>query len=215
MQNPNLSRRQLLVAGGATLATLALFNTRFAAAAPLPQSDEVIPWLDQPEENQEPEGIVSMNTKTLRPGVYTIQHKSSGRYVDAYTTRKDFALITRPARDYVPDDGHLFFDPPTWVITPVGGVYTIQQKRGGRFVDAHEIAEKDFAVVTRPAQSFDDTQKWILNPLGDNTFTIQQKSSGRFVDAHEIAQKDFALVTRRAQNNDTQRWIILEFFPEG
>jgi hypothetical protein len=84
----------------------------------------------------------------------------------------------------------------------------------GRFVDAHEIAEKDFAIVTRPEQN-NDTQTWILTALGDNTFTIRQKSSGRFVDAHEIAGKDFALVTRPAQNDETQRWVIEEFFPEG
>jgi hypothetical protein len=87
------------------------------------------------------------------------------------------------------------------------GVYTIQQKSNNRFVDAHEIEEKDFALVTRTAQN-NDTQRWILTPLGDNTYTIQQKSNGRFVDAHEIAGKDFALVTRTGQNNDTQRWLI-------
>ena len=86
-------------------------------------------------------------------------------------------------------------------------VYTIQQKSNGRFVDAHEIAEEDFALVTRTAQN-NNTQRWILTPLGDNTYTIQQKSNGRFVDAHEIAEKDFTLVTRTAQNNNTQRWIL-------
>ncbi|MBE7551571.1 MAG: molybdopterin-dependent oxidoreductase [Anaerolineales bacterium] len=57
MQHPTLSRRELLVAGGATLATLALFNARFATAAPLQPGDEVLPWLDQPEENPVPEVI--------------------------------------------------------------------------------------------------------------------------------------------------------------
>jgi len=94
------------------------------------------------------------------------------------------------------------------VIDPTqSAVYTIQQKSNGRFVDAHEIEGKDFALVTRTAQN-NDTQRWILTPLGDNTYTIQQKSNGRFVDAHEIEGKDFALVTRTAQNNDTQRWLI-------
>jgi DMSO/TMAO reductase YedYZ molybdopterin-dependent catalytic subunit len=36
---------------------MALFNARFAAAAPLRQDDEVLPWLDQPEENPVPEVI--------------------------------------------------------------------------------------------------------------------------------------------------------------
>ena len=49
MQNSKLSRRELMIAGSATLATLTLLNTRFASAAPLKQGQEVIPWLDQPE----------------------------------------------------------------------------------------------------------------------------------------------------------------------
>jgi hypothetical protein len=86
------------------------------------------------------------------------------------------------------------------------GIYTIQQQSTGRFVDAHEYAGKDFALVSRPAQN-NDTQRWILRPLG-GVYTIQQESTGRFVDAHEYAGKDFALVTRPAQNNDTQRWML-------
>ena len=35
------------------------------------------------------------------------------------------------------------------------GVYTVQQKSNGRFVDAHEVPDQDFAVVTRPAQNND------------------------------------------------------------
>jgi DMSO/TMAO reductase YedYZ molybdopterin-dependent catalytic subunit len=57
MQNSKLSRRELMIAGSATLATLTLLNTRFASAAPLKQGEEVIPWLDQPEENPVPEVI--------------------------------------------------------------------------------------------------------------------------------------------------------------
>ena len=41
------------------------------------------------------------------------------------------------------------------------GVYTIQQKSNGRFVDAHEIEGKDFALVTRTAQN-NDTQRWLI-----------------------------------------------------
>jgi hypothetical protein len=86
------------------------------------------------------------------------------------------------------------------------GEYTIQQQSNRRYVDAHEIEAKDFALVTRAAQN-NDTQKWVLTPVG-GVYTIQQKSNGRFVDAHEIERKDFALVTRTAQNNDTQRWVL-------
>ena len=87
------------------------------------------------------------------------------------------------------------------------GIYTIQQQSNSRFVDAHEYAGKDFALVTRPAQN-NDTQRWILRPVG-GVYTLRQQSNGRFVDAHEYAGKDFALVTRPAQNNDTQRWILM------
>lgn len=112
--------------------------------------------------DRDPRGDISVGFGLKFQGVYTIQQKRNGRYVDAYTNKKDFALITRPGRDYVPKDGHEFFVPPTWVITPVGDAYTIQQKKSRRFIDAHEIAEKDFALVTRPAQN-DDTQRWIIS----------------------------------------------------
>ena len=48
-------------------------------------------------------------------------------------------------------------------------------KSNGRFVDAHEITEKDFALVTRTAQN-NDTQRWVLTHLGGHTYTIQQKA---------------------------------------
>lgn len=57
MQSPALSRRELLVAGGATMATMALLNSRLTQAAPLRQGEVVLPWLDQPEENPVPEVI--------------------------------------------------------------------------------------------------------------------------------------------------------------
>jgi hypothetical protein len=48
---------------------------------------------------------------------------------------------------------------PSIPLTLQPGAYTIQQKSNGRFVDAHEIAGKDFALVTRTAQN-NDTQQW-------------------------------------------------------
>jgi hypothetical protein len=87
------------------------------------------------------------------------------------------------------------------------GVYTIQQKSNNRFWDAHESSGNDFSVVTRTAQN-NDTQRWILTPVG-GVYTIQQKSNSRFVDAHESSGNDFSVVTRTAQNNDTQRWVLM------
>ena len=96
---------------------------------------------------------------------------------------------------------------PSIPLTLQQGVYTIQQKSNVRFVDAHVTGGRDFSLVTRTAQN-NNTQKWKLMHLGNDTYTIQQKSNGRFVDAHEHGGKDFSLVTRTAQNNDTQRWLI-------
>ncbi len=85
------------------------------------------------------------------------------------------------------------------------------QGGGTRFLDAHEIQEKDFQVVTRPFQGFDTTQQWRINDLGGGVSTIQQVSSGRFLDAHEIPELDFRVVTRPQQDNDTQKWRIQDF----
>jgi hypothetical protein len=85
------------------------------------------------------------------------------------------------------------------------------QGGGLRFLDAHEISEKDFQVVSRLFQGFDTTQQWRINNLGGGVSTIQQVSSGRFLDAHEIPELDFRVVTRPQQDNDTQRWRIQDF----
>lgn len=90
---------------------------------------------------------------------------------------------------------------------PAPGTYTIRQKSSGRFLDAHEIAGKDFQLVTRPAQN-NDTQRWELASAGA-VYAIRQKSSGRFLDAHDSAANDFRLVTRAAQDNATQRWVVV------
>ncbi len=85
------------------------------------------------------------------------------------------------------------------------------QGGGIRFLDAHEIPDLDFNVVTRSFQGFDTTQQWRMNDLGGGINTIQQVSSGRFLDAHEIAELDFRVVTRPQQDNDTQRWRVQNF----
>jgi hypothetical protein len=94
---------------------------------------------------------------------------------------------------------------PISVLT--AGTYTIRQKSNGRFLDAHEIADRDFHLVTRPEQN-NDTQRWQLVPVGA-VYVIRQKSTGRFLDAHENSANDFGLVTRPAQSNATQRWVVL------
>ena len=44
---------------------------------------------------------------------------------------------------------------------PTLGLYTIQQKSNGRFVDAYSSANNNFAMVTRTAQN-NDTQRWVI-----------------------------------------------------
>jgi hypothetical protein len=90
---------------------------------------------------------------------------------------------------------------------PANGTYTIRQKSTNRFLDAHEIADKDFRLVTRPAQN-NDTQRWELAQVGA-VYLIRQKSSSRFLDAHDNSNNDFRLVTRTAQNDATQRWVVM------
>jgi Ricin-type beta-trefoil lectin domain-like len=84
------------------------------------------------------------------------------------------------------------------------------QGGGLRFLDAHEIPQRDFNVVTREFQN-NTTQHWRLTNVGGNVYTIVQVSSGRFLDAHEIQSLNFRVVTRTQQNNDTQRWRLFDF----
>ncbi len=88
----------------------------------------------------------------------------------------------------------------------------VRRLQGGglRFLDAHEIQQRDFNVVTRPLQN-NNTQHWRLTNVGGNVYTIVQVSSGRFLDAHEIRSLNFRVVTRPQQNNDTQRWRLFGF----
>jgi hypothetical protein len=121
--------------------------------------------------------------------VVTIKQVSSGRFlVGQY--RGDWNVVTS---DKISPSG----DDPKWIRTSQGaGIYTlhklfrIQQGTGSheRYIDAHEIAEKDFDVVTREKQTSDKTQLWQLIPQGANVFEIMQVSSGRFMDAHEIPE---------------------------
>lgn len=54
-----INRREILSTGGAALATLAIFQSRFARAFPARPGETVIAWLDQPADNPVPEIIKS------------------------------------------------------------------------------------------------------------------------------------------------------------
>ena len=93
---------------------------------------------------------------------------------------------------------------------PKLGVVTIRQQSTGRFLDAHEIAERDFRVVTRPDQD-NETQRWLLNPVG-TVNVIRQKTSGRFLDAFQSGFEgnvDFRLMTRDPAPDESQRWVVV------
>ena len=95
--------------------------------------------------------------------------------------------------------------------TVAAGPRIVRLQGGGlRFLDAHEIPQLDFNVVTRPFQN-NNTQHWRLTKVGGNVHTIQQVSNSRFLDAHEIPSLNFRVVTRPQQNNDTQLWRIMDF----
>jgi hypothetical protein len=84
------------------------------------------------------------------------------------------------------------------------------QGGGLQFLDAHEIPQLDFNVVTRQFQN-NFTQQWILTNVGGNVHTIQQVSNNRFLDAYGTSSHNFRVVTRLQQNNDTQRWHLFGF----
>ncbi len=137
----------------------------------------------------------------LSLGNYTIQQKSSSRFLDAHEAApQDFSVVTRPTQNN---------NTQRWRLTPVGTLYTIQQASTGRFVDAHTSSTNDFSVVTRTAQH-NDTQRWVFvhSPNNLATYTIQQLFKGRYLDAWETPTHDFSVVTRKRQNNDTQRWTL-------
>src|SRR6476619_5776848 len=141
--------------------------------------------------------------------VVTIKQVSSGRFlVGQY--RGDWNVVTS---DKISPSG----DDPKWIRTSQGaGIYTFhklfrtQQGTGSheRYIDAHEIAEKDFDVVTREKQTSDKMQLWQLIPKGGDVFEIMQVSSGRFMDAHEIPEMKYRVVTRPRQHNPTQLWKV-------
>ena len=142
--------------------------------------------------------------------IVTIKQVSSGRFlVGQY--RGDWNVVTS-------DNTFPSGDDPRWVMTSQGaGIYTFhrlfraQQGTGTyeRYIDAHEIAEKDFSVVTRERQAFDKTQLWQLIPKGEDVFEIMQVSSGRSLDAHEIPAMKYGVVTRPRQHNPTQLWKVV------
>jgi len=95
-----------------------------------------------------------------------------------------------------------------WLIVDQGGgMFTIQQRSSGLFLDAHEISAEAFFVVLRPRQTFDQTQLWRVVEYGGGFVTIQQVSSGRFIEPYLDEAHDYRVVTRPGAN-DLQTWRL-------
>jgi hypothetical protein len=93
-------------------------------------------------------------TRNLQ-GTYTIQQRSTGRYLDAHEGSNDNSVVTRNRQNNTTQ---------AWILTPLGqNTYTIQQKSNRRYMDAHE-GSNDNSVVTRNRQN-NNTQRWIIKPL--------------------------------------------------
>lgn len=147
-------------------------------------------------------GVEELYPGTWLNGEFTIQQKSSNRYLDAHeSSNRDFAVVTRSSQNN---------NSQRWELTPIGRVYAIRQESTGRFLDAHESEANDFSAVTRDAQN-NDTQLWVVTHLDEQLgrYTIQQLSNGRFLDAHVVSSNDYGAVTRASQSNDTQNWSLL------
>jgi hypothetical protein len=84
----------------------------------------------------------------LGSGVCTIQHVSSGRFLDAREVgTRDFPVVTRPRQER---------DAQIWRIEDFGGGFiSIQQVSSGRFLEA--TLGGDFSVVARPTVSNEQT----------------------------------------------------------
>jgi hypothetical protein len=96
-----------------------------------------------------------------------------------------------------------------WELTDTGDGFLIMQQSTGQFLDAHEIGELDYQVVTRNRQSFDNTQLWRLVGYGGGFYTIQQVTSGRFLEPYLDAEHGFAVVTRPERPGDNlQLWWL-------
>jgi hypothetical protein len=95
-----------------------------------------------------------------------------------------------------------------WLIAAAGnGVYTIQQRSSGLFLDAHEVAAEAFFVVLRPRQTGDSTQLWRIVDYGGGFVTIQQVSSGRFLDATINPAVNYQVVTGLPASQ-SQEWRL-------
>jgi hypothetical protein len=99
------------------------------------------------------------------------------------------------------------------IVDQSGGIFTIQQRSSGQFLDAHETGADglDFMVVTRARQTFgngDNGQFWRIVNYGGGFATIQQVSTGRCLEPYIDAAHGYQVVTRPCNNGNLQTWRI-------
>jgi hypothetical protein len=93
---------------------------------------------------------------------YRIRQKSTGRYLDAWETSKDYAVMTTRRRE--------FNDSQRWLLTPHDDItiasltWSIQQKSTRRYLDAYLTEPNDYRAVTRDKQA-NNTQRWLLTKV--------------------------------------------------
>jgi metallophosphoesterase (TIGR03767 family) len=124
--------------------------------------------------------------------------------------RQQTEVNARLYTDWVDFGGSLRPDVPVIPNTPLHPARTVHiiDVSNDRYLDAHEVVEKDYQVVTRPGGQTDNTQSWILTDRGNGTYALNQVSSGRYLDAYETVSDDFRVVTRPFQGDGTQTWLL-------
>jgi len=136
-------------------------------------------------------------------GIWTIQQKSSGLYLDAYPTvgpYKDglgWEAVFRPKQNDTSQH---------WIISKKDGeVYEVKQVSTGKCLDAIETGSPmwnwNFSACIRDPQN-NPSQFWYFQWRQENEFTIRQHGNTRYLDAWPDATHDFMAVTREYQFND-------------
>ncbi len=190
------STRSRLTIGGIALAVVAFFGATSGSAQPLqlqPLQLQITPPLQLLQ---------------ATPATRTVTIQGGGlQFIDAFAVDQYNLGLNVVINSF--NNG----PSQRWVVTDTGGgLYTIMQQSTGQFLDAHEIAELDFRVVTRARQLFgngDNGQFWRIVNFGGGFVTIQQVSSGRFLEPYLDAAHGFAVVTR-PPGSQLQEWRMID-----
>merc|ERR1719453_2397600 len=101
-------------------------------------------------------------------------------------------------------------------IPQLEGIWTIQQKSTGMYLDAYPTDGAfqnglGFEAVVRPKQN-DTSQHWIVTKRDGEVYEIKQESSGKYLDAWEqidpLWNRNYTTVVRPTQNNPSQMWYF-------